>query len=75
MGQRPTSLSQGQPGALTHGGARPGRVVGAATASRVARGDGERRRREAKPERGKGSAHGVEGTAAKLTSGGAGKER
>ena len=53
MGQWLTSPSQGQPGALTRGGARPGRAVGAATASRVARararvvrGDGERQRRE-----------------------------
>ena len=41
-----------------------------------ARGDSERRRRsEAKPERGKGCAYGVEATAARLTSGGAGRER
>ena len=87
MGQWPTSPSQGQPGALTRGGARPGRAGGAATASSVARahahasrvaaasGGGARRRSEAEPERGKGRAHRVEGTAAKLTSGGTGKER
>ena len=73
MGQRPTSLSQGQPGALTHGGARPGRR--ACARARVARGDGERWRSEAKLGRGNGHAHGVEATTAKLTSGGAGKER
>ena len=72
MGQRPTSPSQGQPGALTRGGVRPRhRASGVATAS----GSGAMRRSEAKPERGKGRTYGVEGMMAKLTSGGAGKER
>ena len=80
MGQRPTSPSQGQPGALTRGGARPGHAgarprLRSCARARVAHGDGERRRSEAKLERGNGHAHGVEATTAKLTSGGASRER
>ena len=87
MGQRPTSPSQGQPGALTRGGARPGRAVGAAPASRVscgtracacaatASGSGARRRDEAKPKWGRGGVHGDAKVAASLIGGDAGEER
>jgi len=72
---------------LTRGGARPGRAVGAAPASRVSRGtgpcactatasgSGARWRDEAKPKRGRGGAHGDAKVAASLIGGDAGEEQ
>ena len=83
MGQRPTSPSQGQPGALTRGGAQPGcggrshgvarRAMRARTAT--ASGGGARRHDEAEPKRGRGGTHGDAEVAASLTGGDAGEER
>ena len=63
-----TGPSQGQPRALTRGGARPWHTRTARAAAPAD--DGVMRRGEAGPERGKGRAHGEKEVAARLTSGG-----
>ena len=57
------------------GAARASRVLAHASRAATASGGGARLRSEVKLERGNGHAHGVEATTAKLTSGGASRER